>query len=95
MTHYVLLKFVEGADMEHAEGLVRETYAALDRELSYLHEPVVHRCCVERDTNADIMVSLTLDGPEFLQPYLKHPLHVNMAQTLKDEIKGQTTFDHQ
>ena len=95
MTHYVLLKFAEGTDRDGAERLVRETYAALDKELDYLHEPVIQRNCVDRDSNADIMVSIQLDGPEYLQPYLTHPLHLNMAEELKAKLTGRTSFDHE
>lgn len=95
MTHYVLLKFADGTDKDGAERLVRETYAALDRELDYLHDPVIRRSCVERDSNSDIMVTIELDGPEFLQPYLTHPLHLKMAGDLKAQLTARTTFDHE
>ncbi len=95
MTHYVLLKFKEGADIDRAEKIVRDTYAALDRELSFLHDPVVHRNTVDRDSNADLMAVIRLDGPEHLKPYLTHPLHMKMAEDLKSEIVGRTSFDHE
>ena len=94
MTHYVLLKLAPGADIDQVEARVRQTYADLDGSLSYLHDPAIYRSCVERDSNADIMVAIQLDGPEFLQPYLTHPIHMQMAQDLKDVLAGKTSFDH-
>ena len=96
MTHYVLLKLAPGADIDRVEAKVRQVYAELDAELPYLKDPTIYRCCVERDSNADIMVVMQLDGQEFLQPYLTHPKHVEMARGLKEDgsLIGTTSFDH-
>ena len=55
MIHYVLLKFAPGTDLDAAEARVRKTYEELDEALTFLNEPKVYRCCIERDSNADIM----------------------------------------
>ena len=94
MVHYVLLKFKQGADLDRAEEKVRKTYDSLAEELPYLNDPAVYRCCVERDSNADIMAVIKLDSPEFLEPYLTHPKHVQMAQDMKDVLIAKTSFDH-
>ena len=94
MTHYVLMKFVPGADLNTIEARIRATYAELDAALPYLHQPQILLNCVERDSNADLMVCLNLDSPEDLQPYLTHPLHLQMAQDLKNQIVARTSFDH-
>lgn len=95
MYHYVLLKFAPGTDLDAAEARVRKTYDELNEALSFLNEPQVYRCCVERDSNADIMARVHLDDESCLQPYLTHPLHVGMAQSFKDMLIGRTSFDHQ
>ena len=95
MKHYVLLKFKENADMDSIEKTVRETYASLDRELEFLHDPVVYRNTVDRDSNADIMAAIRLDSPELLQSYLTHPLHLKMAEDLKNEVVSRISFDHE
>lgn len=95
MTHYVLLKLAPGSDVEAAFERVRTTYDALAEALPYLTNPRVYRSCVERDSNADIMAVITLDGPEHLQPYLTHPLHMQMAMDMKSQLIGRTSFDHE
>ncbi len=95
MTHYVLLKFKESSDLDSIEKIVRDTYASLDRELSFLHDPKVYRNSVDRDSNADLMAVISLDSPELLQSYLTHPLHLKMAGDLKDEVASRTSFDHE
>ena len=92
--HYVLLKLAPGTDVEAARDRVWQTYRALDEELVWLNRPEVYRTCVERDSNADIMAVIELDSPEYLQPYLTHPLHLQMARDMKDVVVGRTSFDH-
>ena len=94
MKHYVLLKLAPGADKEAVYSRVWSTYEALDKELEWLNFPQVYRSCVDRDSNADIMAVIDLDDESHLQPYLTHPLHVQMAQDLKDVIVSRTSFDH-
>ena len=93
--HYVLLKLAAGVDRQAAFKRVKETYGAQEKELPYLHHAQVYLNCVDRDSNADIMAVIDLDGPEFLQPYLTHPLHMRMAQDMKDSLCGRTSFDHE
>lgn len=95
MKHYVLLKFKKDSDLDSIEKTVRDTYVSLDRELEFLHDPVVYRNTVDRDSNADIMAEIRLDSPEFLQSYLTHPLHLKMAEVLKNEVVSRISFDHE
>lgn len=39
MTHYVLLKFKPGTDLDAVEASVRETYEKLDQLLPFLNRP--------------------------------------------------------
>ena len=94
MIHYVLLKLAEGTNVDWVEDKVRKVYESLAEELPYLNDPVTYRCCVARDSNADIMSVIRLDSEEFLEPYLKHPKHLQMAQDLKEVITARISFDH-
>ena len=91
MTHYVLLKFKPGTDLDAVEASVREK---LDQLLPFLTDPVVFRNCVNRDSNADLMAVVQLDSSEHLNDYLTHPLHIQMSQDFKDALTARTSFDH-
>ena len=93
MKHYVLLKLVPGADIGRVYENMTETYQKLEAAMPQLHNPKVHKNCVVRDSNADIMAEIELDGPEFLQVYLTHPLHVAMAEGFKGTVATRTSFD--
>lgn len=95
MTHYVLLKFKPGSDLDAIEKTIRKTYEELDKTLSFLNNAKVYRCCVERDSNADIMAKVDLDKKEQLQDYLTHPLHIKMMNTFNDVLASRASFDHE
>ena len=95
MKHYVLLKFEPGCDLEAAFRTVSKTYDDLAAALPWLTNQKVYRSCVDRDSNADIMAEIELDGPEHLKPYLTHPLHLAMAEKLNPHITARTSFDHE
>lgn len=95
MKHYVLLKFAPGTDLDAVETYVRSVYDQLSETLDFLTNPKVYRSCVVRDTNMDIMATIELDNAEHLQTYLTHPLHMQMAMSLKDKIIGRQSFDHE
>lgn len=93
MVHYVLLKFKPGSDLDAAEALMRQTFNELAEALPCFQHPVVYRCCVERDSNADLMGVVHLDKPEDLPVYLQHPKHVAMGQKLNPSVATRISFD--
>ena len=93
MKHYVLLKLAPSADVDAFAECMRETYRKLDEAMPQLHDPRVHKNCVVRDSNYDLMAEIELDGAEFLQAYLTHPLHVAMAKGFSGVVIGRVSFD--
>ena len=89
MVHYNLLKLKEGADAAAILAQCQAVYAALEAELPFLHDARV----TVRDSNADIMMVMRIDAPEQLGDYLSHPMHVALAQGLKDAVAARMSFD--
>ncbi len=94
MTHYVLMRFKPGSDLDANEAKIRETYGQLEAALPFLHNPRIYRNCVERDSNCDLMAVIDLDEEANLPVYLNHPLHLQMAAGFKDSIVTRVSFDH-
>ncbi len=94
MKHYVLLKLKPGTDLDAAYTKVATTYQKLDETLPFLHNPQVFRNVVQRDSNFDIMATIEVANEEELHAYLTHPLHMQMAADMKDDLCGRTSFDH-
>ena len=93
MIHYNFLKLTQAADAEAVLARCREVYAELEAELDFLHDAKVSRCITVRDSNADIMMVMQLDGPEYLNDYLKHPKHLALVNDMKDYVMDRMSFD--
>ena len=93
MVHYILLKLTKDADVTSIYFRCRKVYAELERELPFLHGAEVYRCETTRDSNADIMMVMQLDGPEYLNDYLKHPKHLALVNEMKDYVMDRMSFD--
>ena len=93
MIHYNLLKLKEGADVDAVFEESKKVYAALEEELDFLHNAVVSKCVTVRDSNADIMMIMEIDSPEFLQTYLQHPKHVKLATDTREFVAARMSFD--
>lgn len=93
MIHYNLLKLKQGADTAAILARCQTVYAELEAELDFLHDAKVCRCVTERDSNADIMMVMQLDGPEYLNDYLKHPKHLALVNDMKDYVMDRMSFD--
>ncbi len=96
MKHLVFMKLEEGRFDEAAERDYRKTFAALAAALP----DAIVSCCVRRNTldraqNFDVMIELTLTGPEALQAYLQHPLHKAIGARYQPYIRSIGSFDYE
>ncbi len=93
MVHYTLLKLTKDADVTEIYFHCRKVYAELEMELPFLHDANVYRCEIKRSSNADIMIVMRLDGPEYLNDYLNHPKHQAFVSAIQDYVMDSITFD--
>ena len=93
MVHYTLLKLTKDADVTEIYFHCRKVYAELEMELPFLHDANVYRCEIERNSNADIMIVMRLDGPEYLNDYLCHPKHQALVSAIQDYVMDSISFD--
>ena len=95
MVHYNFLKLTDGTEVDEVFCRCQDVYARLEEELDFLHSARVCRCATVRDSNADIMMVMELDAPDRLQDYLQHPMHVALAQGMKERIAARMSFDEE
>ena len=62
IVHYNLLKLTRNADVTEIYFRCRKVCAELELALPFLHNAEVYRCETARDSNADIMMAVHLDG---------------------------------
>ncbi len=94
MRHFVFMKLSPGRFDEAAERDYRATFQALRAALpdDILACRVV-RNTVKRPQNMDVMIEITLAGPDSLARYLEHPLHRAIGARYAPDIIQIASFD--
>lgn len=94
MTHYVLFRFNDPQQKTIIYEKAKIVFAALQQEVSCILDAQVFLNCVERNSNADLLIKMELNGPEALEIYLYHPLHRKFVLETDDFVEQRTSFDH-
>ena len=93
IVHYNLLKLTRNADVTEIYFRCRKIYAELELALPFLHNAEVYRCETARDANADIMMAVHLDGPEYLNDFLHQRQILGVMDDIKDYVMDSMAFD--
>ena len=94
MRHMVFMKLAPGSFDERAERDYVETFGELRRALpGDILSCRVLRNSVERAQNMDVLIEMTLAGPESLPRYLSHPLHRAIGERYAADIVSLASFD--
>ena len=94
MTHYVLFRFKDPQQKTVIYEKAKTAFSKLKHEVSCILDAQVFLNCVERSSNADLLIKMELDGPAALEIYLNHPLHRKFVLETDDLVEQRTTFDN-
>ena len=94
MIHYLLLKFKPGFFSDEVFSMAVEVFTGIGKALAGIEDVQVSRNCIPRDTNADLLVRMTLEGHEALEAYLEHPLHLGFVRQVQAHVEQRLTFVH-
>lgn len=92
MRHYVLLKFKPGCFNDELFNYIKNTFDDIDK-LDDIKVVKVHKNCVERDSNMDIMIEMEVRDEKALKMYLNHELHISFANRINDYLLSKASFD--
>lgn len=94
MTHYVLFRFKDPQQKPIIYEKAKTAFSKLRQGVSCILDAHVFLNCVERNSNADLLIKLELDSPEALEIYLRHPLHRKFVLETDDLVEQRITFDN-
>lgn len=95
MKHYLLLRFHSGFLTPALFEFTQSTFAKLEDEINGIQKVAVFRNCVPRESNMDLMVTMTLEDKSTLPIYLEHPLHKAFIARVGEHIVERSTFDRE
>ncbi len=93
MEHYVLIKFRPGYLSEDKINKIKTVYAEMKANIDGIEEIYVEQNCVERNVNMDLMIRILFSHKKQLDIYLKHPLHMDLADDMNPHIMQRVSFD--
>lgn len=93
MQHYVFIKFKPGYLSEDKINKIRKAFAKIKADTPGVREILIEQNCIERDTNMDLMIRLSLSDEAQLKGYLKHPSHLAIAADMEPYVQNRVSFD--
>ena len=93
--HYVLMRLEPGYMDDALFGKISERFKSLKIEVpDHVKNVSTYLNCIERDTNMDFMVEMTLTSEASLDVYLKHPTHLALVKEMIPHITSRCSFDY-
>ena len=95
MKHFVLLKFEDNFFNDEVFDFTTKSFAEMEANIEDVDKITVHRNCVVRDKNMDVMVEIDLKNEETLYSYLNHDLHQTFAKFMDEHVVNRVSFDYE
>ena len=95
MKHFVLIKFEDNYFTDEVFIFTKNAFAEMEANIEEVYKLTVHRNCVVRDKNMDIMVEIDLDDEKALYAYLNHDLHQAFSKLMDEHVVNRVSFDYE
>ncbi len=95
MIHYLLLKFEPEYFSDEIFQFALDTFNKLKAELPGVEDVSLAKNCVDRDDNADLLITMKLRSEDMLGVYLEHPLHQKFVQRVGSHVVQRASIDKQ
>lgn len=96
MIHMVFMKFEDGFFCDEIRDKIADTFRVLSREMpDEIFEAEVLTNCVERETNMDLLIRMSLKDEDSLPKYLHHPAHIAIGVEINPHIVNRCSFDYE
>lgn len=93
IAHYVMLRLEPGFVTDEYFAYTEDIFNRLLEAQEDILSVSVHRNCVAREGNYDLMIRLELENEAALPRYLAHPLHQEFARSNGDVLLSRASFD--
>lgn len=95
LKHYVLFTFEKDffTDEHYQEFLT--VFAEIKTSVSGVLDVHIHRNCIDRPANMDLMIEMELVDESILPLYLNHPSHIRMGQKYNPHVTHRVSFDYE
>ena len=94
LRHFVIFKFEEGFFTEEHLEEYEKAFAEIRDAYEEIYDVRIHKNCVDRPANMDLMIEMDLQDESALSAYLSHPEHIRMGQKYNPHVTSRVSFDY-
>lgn len=94
LKHFVIFTFEKDFfKNEHLEEYI-QGFNIIKNDYPGIIDVSIHRNCIDRPANMDLMVEMTLKDETVLSEYLNHPEHIRMGAKYNPHVTNRVSFDY-
>ncbi len=94
LKHYVIFTFEKNFFTDKAYEEYCNAFEIIKNAFDGIKEVKIHKNCVDRPANMDLMVEMDLTDESVLGQYLSYPEHVRMGEKYNPHVINRVSFDY-
>lgn len=92
--HFVIFTFEKDFFKEEHYKEYCEAFAKIKNAFDGIKDVKIHKNCVDRPANMDLMIEMDLEDESVLGQYLSYPEHVRMGEKYNSHVTNRVSFDY-
>lgn len=94
LKHFVIFTFEKGFFTDENYDEYIKAFNIIEDAFDGIKEVSIHRNCVDRPANMELMIEMVLENESVLTQYLSHPEHVRMGAKYNPHVVNRVSFDY-
>lgn len=92
--HFVIFTFEDNFFNEDNYKEYVSAFKTIEADFDGIKSVDIHRNCIDRPANMDLMIEMVLEDENLLTQYLNHPEHIRMGQKYNPHVINRVSFDY-
>ena len=92
--HFVIFTFEKDFFDDESYREYVDAFNIIEKAFDGIKSVSIHRNCIDRPANMDLMIEMLLEDESVLGEYLNHPEHIRMGQKYNPHVTNRVSFDY-
>lgn len=94
LKHFVIFKFEDNFFTEDNYKEYCNAFEIIKSTFDGILDVKIHKNCIDRPANLDLMIEMDLKDETVLPQYLNHEEHIRMGQKYNPHVTNRVSFDY-
>ena len=94
LKHFVIFTFEDNFFKEEHFNEYVDAFSRITEEYPKIKEISIHKNCIDRPANMDLMIEMVLEDESVLSEYLNSPEHIRMGKKYNPHVTNRVSFDY-